>query len=249
MQSSLSINEGSSPAQGFLYPTVFVQTVGYRVLILLINERVTAPRVNCFFYSFECVRVEQSYDIQSLPKGSICLHPWKWKRHNMCYYFVLKMSVLPLILERCPGKTVTSAWVGKVVAIERSINFSSCPHCPTCVTIMYKRWDISVKILISTPWLQSVQPTNVAPLSRMCIWYNDYGYYYCYYLRNILERVIVKGRKGLNSYHHNTILWPFPLKPYLGFLYRIMFWVFVAVCGTPFVPCSFSLFYSCIMFL
>lgn len=28
---------------------VFVQTVGYRVLILLINERVTAPRVKCFF--------------------------------------------------------------------------------------------------------------------------------------------------------------------------------------------------------
>lgn len=166
------------------------------------------------------------------------------KKTYLCYYFVLKLSVLLLMLQWCPGKTVTSAWVGKVVATERSINFSSRPRCPTCVTLMYKRGDISVKILISTPWLQSVQPTNVAPLSRMCIWYNDYDYYYyyCYYyLRNILERVIVKGRKGLNSYHHNTILWPFPLKPYVGFLYRIMFWVFVAVCGTPF--CAVFIFY------
>lgn len=173
------------------------------------------------------------------------LQPWKWKRHVLLFCvknvsFATHTRVMPR--ENCD---LSVGWKGG--CCRTLINSSSCPHCPTCVTITHKRGDISVKILISTPWLQSVQPTNVAPLSRMCIWYNDYGY--CYYLRNILESVIVKGRKGLNSNHHNTILCPFPLKPYVGFLYRIMFWVFVAVCGTPFVPCSFSLFYSCIMFL
>lgn len=66
-----------------------------------------------------------------------------------------------------------------------------------CYHDLQKGGGIPVNVLISTPWLQSVQTTNVAPLSRMCIWYNYY--YYCYYLRNILERVIVKGREGLKS--------------------------------------------------
>lgn len=179
-------------------------------MIILINEKVTAPRVRYFFIPLNVCACWAILRLSTFTTRHYLFASLEMKK---TYYFVFKMSVLPLILERCPGKTVTSACVGKVVATERSINFSSCPHCPTSVTIMYKRGDISVKILISTPWLQSVQPTNVAPLSRMCIWYNDYDYYYyCYYLRNILERVIVNGRKGLNSYHHNTILWPFSVE-------------------------------------
>lgn len=57
---------------------------------------------------------------------------------------------------------------------------------------------IPVNILLSPPLLQSVQLTNVARLSCMCIWY-----YYRYYLKKNLEKVIVKGRNGLMMHHHN----------------------------------------------
>lgn len=70
VQSSLSINEGSSPAQGFLYLTVFVQTVGYSVLILLINERVTAPRVKCFFVPLSVRVLSNPTTFNLYPKAS-----------------------------------------------------------------------------------------------------------------------------------------------------------------------------------
>ena len=56
--------------------------------------------------------------------------------------------------------------------------------------------DMPVNIPLSPPLLQSVQLTNVAPLSCMCIWYN-------YYLKKNLERIIAKGRDGLMTHHHN----------------------------------------------
>lgn len=59
--------------------------------------------------------------------------------------------------------------------------------------------DMPVNILLSAPLLQSVQLTNVAPLSCMCIWY----YYYYYYLKKNLQRIIAKGRDGLMMHHHN----------------------------------------------
>lgn len=124
VQNSLPINEGRSPAEGLLYLTVFVQTVGYRVLIILINEKVTAPGVKFFFIPLS-VCVLSNPTIFNLYQKAPFVTSLEMKK---TYYFVLKMSVLPLTLEWCPGKTVTSACVGKVVATERSINFSSLPH-------------------------------------------------------------------------------------------------------------------------
>lgn len=159
-----------------------------------------------------CVRApSKSNSFYLYPGGHIYLHPQKPKMAEFCCYFWRHTLVLSLLLDWSPGKTVTWVWLGEVVGIDSWFNLSNFPHCPRCVTVMYKRGDIPVNVLISTPWLQSVQTTNVALLSCMCIWYNYY--YYCYYLRNILERErYCKREGGCEIHHQDSMLWPFSVK-------------------------------------
>lgn len=125
-------------------------------------------------------------------------------------------------------------------------------HCPRCIIIMYKRSTCLWTFSLPFPLLQSVQLTNVAPLSCMCIWY------YCYYLKINLERIIAKGSDGLMMHHHNwteifTLCFlsdrSHEWKLQDAFVNRIMFSVLWQYVGLHLWCVHFSLFYSCIMFL
>lgn len=115
----------------------------------------------------------------------------------------LKKSLLSLILHCHPDKLWSQCdvkgWLVQKAKKEKSLFLNQCLKLFSLPKMYYhhvQKVDIPVNILLSPPLLQSVQLTNVAPLSRMCIWY-------CYYLKKNPERVIVKGRDGLRMHHHN----------------------------------------------
>lgn len=130
VQSSLSINEGSSPSQGFLYLTVFVQTVGYRVLILLINERVTAPRVKCFFTPLSASVLSNRTTFNLYPMAPFVHIPGNEKEIIVLLFLVKTVSfatrarVMPR--ENCD---LTVSWKGGCYrTLNQFLQSSSLPH-------------------------------------------------------------------------------------------------------------------------
>lgn len=100
-----------------------------------------------------------------------------------------------------------------------------------------------VNILLSPPWLLSVQLTNVAPVLYvyLILWLS----LMLLLFKVKIQRVIAKD--GLMMPHHDMILllfrwshkWTTRCISELDHVF-----CYVAVCGTPFVMCSFSIFYS-----
>lgn len=130
VQSSPSINEGRSPAQGFLYLTVFVQTVGYRASILLINERVTAPRVKCFFVPLSVCVLSNPTTFSLYPKALFVYIPRNEKDIIVLLFCVKNVSFAThtgaMPQENCE---LSMSWKGGCYrTLDQFLQSSSLPH-------------------------------------------------------------------------------------------------------------------------